>query len=395
MKNILTVMRKEFARFFKDRRLVLGTLLLPGLLIFLLYTLMGTVFTDSSDEPLTVRVVHPSAVFSAYVEALESVYEEAGSSLGITFENAEGEADIDALRGEVGSSFDALLVFDEDFDSRLVPGAPADQRPNAAIYYDSAHSDSLSAYNLTAQLLDGWQQSMSGMFTINRSEGGDLSTAEEARASYFAMLLPFIILTLLFSGCLGLAPESIAGEKERGTIATLLVTPIRRGELVVGKILSLSALSALSALSSFIGTFLSLPRLAGGSIGETLAVYSVGQYFALLAVMLSAVLLIVSLISIVSAYARTVKEASAYSVPLMIIVMLIGLSSMIFGAADVHAAAFLIPVYNCVQMLAEIFALKFSALHLLITLGANLVWIVLLVWVLARMFRSEKVIFNS
>ena len=61
---------------------------------------------------------------------------------------------------------------------------------------------------------------------------------------------------------------------------------------------------------------------------------------------------------------------------------------------DVPAAAFVIPVYNCVQVLAEIFSMNVSAAHLFIALGANLVWISLLVWVLARMFRSEKVIFN-
>lgn len=391
MKNVLTIMRKEFARFFGDKRLVLGTLILPGLLIFLLYTLMGAAFTDTGTQALTVRVLHPSAAFTAYVDALESAAGEGG--IGISFEGAEGDAD--ALLGEVGESFDALLVFDEDFDSRLSPGAPAASRPNVAIYYDSAVTSSLSAYNAVVQLLDGWESGMTGLFNINFTAGGDLSSAEEARASYYAMLLPFLILTFLYSGCLGLAPESIAGEKERGTIATLLVTPVKRGELVVGKILSLSALSALSALSSFIGTFLSLPRLAGGSIGETLASYSVGQYFALLAVMLSAVLLIVSLISIVSAYARTVKEASAYSVPLMILVMLVGLSSMFFGVTNANAAIFLIPLYNCVQVLAEIFSMQFSALHLFIALASNLVYIVLLVWVLTRMFKSEKVIFNN
>ena len=389
MRNVLTVMRKEFARFFGDKRLVLGTLLLPGLLIFVLYTIMGTAFSDTGSEVRTVAVVNPSAAFSAYADALADA---AGGSVGVSFTEAEG--DIEELKAEVGNSFDALAVFDEDFDERLEPGAPVLSRPNVAVYYDSADTASLAAYNLTVQLLQGWQESVSGIFNVNFAAGGDLSTAEEARASYYAMLLPFLILTLLYSACMGLAPESIAGEKERGTIATLLVTPVKRGELVVGKVLSLSALSALSAISSFIGTFLSLPRLAGGSIGEALSTYSFGQYAALLAVMLSAVLLIVSLISIVSAYARTVKEASAYSVPLMIVVMLVGLSSMIFGAADVPAAAFVIPVYNCVQVLAEIFSMNFSAAHLFIALGANLVWISLLVWVLARMFRSEKVIFN-
>jgi ABC-type Na+ efflux pump permease subunit len=61
------------------------------------------------------------------------------------------------------------------------------------------------------------------------------------------MILPFLILSFLFSGCLAVTPESIAGEKERGTIATLLVTPIKRRELAIGKIISLSILATLAA----------------------------------------------------------------------------------------------------------------------------------------------------
>ena len=68
MRNVLTVMRKEFARFFGDKRLVLGTLLLPGLLIFVLYTIMGTAFSDTGSEVRSVAVVNPSAAFSAYAE---------------------------------------------------------------------------------------------------------------------------------------------------------------------------------------------------------------------------------------------------------------------------------------------------------------------------------------
>ena len=191
---------------------------------------------------------------------------------------------------------------------------------------------------------------------------------------------------------MGIAPESIAGEKERGTIATLLVTPIKRSELVVGKIVSLSALSALSAISSFIGTFLSMPKLMGGNIGDMFAAYSAGQYVALFAIMLSAVLLIVSLISILSALAKSVKEASTFAVPLMIVVMLVGLSSMLFTTGN--PAAYLIPVFNCVQVMSAIFSMQFSAVNLLITLGSNLVYIALLVYVLTRMFKSERVMFN-
>ena len=390
MKNVLTVIKKEFARFFRDRRLVIGTLILPAVLIFALYSLMGSIFYDESDT-YSVRVVNPSALFAALVQPQEG-------ATGL-FELTEISADeAEAAKADVlAGRCDLLIVFPEEFDEAVlsVSVSPVGEAPNVELWYDPVSTASSSAYNAAYSLLDGLEDGVSNLFDMNFSAGGSLVTDAEAEASVYAMLLPFLILTFLYSGCMGIAPESIAGEKERGTIATLLVTPVRRSELVVGKIVSLSALSALSALSSFIGTFLSLPRLAGGSIGETLAAYSVGQYFALLAVMLSAVLLIVSLISIVSAFARTVKEASAYSVPLMILVMLVGLSSMIFGAADVPAAVFLIPVYNCAQVLAEIFSMRFSALHLFVTLASDLVYIVLLVWVLARMFKSEKVIFNN
>ena len=109
--------------------------------------------------------------------------------------------------------------------------------------------------------------------------------------------------------------------------------------------------------------------------------------------MLSAVLIIVSLISIISAFAKSVKEAASRSVPLMLVVMLVGLSTMLFTT---HApAAFLIPIYNCVQVMAEIFSLQFSWVNLVITLASNLVYIVVLVWLLTKMFKSERIVFNK
>lgn len=384
MNNILTVIKKEFARFFKDKRLVIGTLLLPGVLIFVLYTLLGSVFYDPN-ESYSVLVVHPSASFSALFGEYDSF------SLAEIAEDEEEAAKERVKSGEA----DLLVVLPENFDELLASGgtSPVGQAPNVEIWYDSSSVSSSSAYGTVVSLLDALEDSVSNRFDVNISAGGDLTTAQEAEASYYAMLLPFLILTFLYSGCMGIAPESIAGEKERGTIATLLVTPIKRSQLVIGKIASLSVLSALSAISSFIGTFLAMPRLMGGNIGDAFAAYSAGQFVALFAVMLSAVLIIVSLISIISAYAKSVKEAASLSVPLMILVMLVGLSTMFFTPAS--PAVFFIPIYNCVQVMAQIFSLRFSALSLLITLASNLVYIALLVWALTKMFKSEKVIFNN
>lgn len=387
MKNAFIIMRKEFARFFKDPRLVLGTLILPGLLIFFVYTLLGSVFYEK-EPSYTLKIVNPSASFAALFEEQDAY----------TLEEAEA-SQVEAIKGEIKEGkTDLLIVFPINFDAILVGGAYAppgeESSPNVEVWYDSAQMRSATAYNTVAGLLDTLEDMVSSRFDVNLSGGGDLSTKAETEASYYAMLLPFLVLTFLFSGCLGIAPESIAGEKERGTIATLLVTPIRRSELVIGKICSLSVLSALSAISSFIGTFLAMPKLMGGNIGDMFAAYTAGDYLALFAVMLSAVLLLVCIISILSAYAKSVKEATAFAMPVMIIVMLLGLSSMIFGTVK-NPAAFLIPAYNCVQMMSQIFSRALSPVCLVITLASNAVYIGLLVFALTKMFKSEKCMFNN
>lgn len=390
MKNVFTIMRKEFARFFKDKRLVLGTLILPGVLIFALYTLMGSAFNDSA-QTYSVKVVHSSAAFIQMFEAAE------GDDKIFQFEEAS-ENEIGAVQDSIRKGeTDALVVLPENFDAILAGGqfVPSIEAPEIQIFYDSTETSSYNAYNAIVSVLTAFESAYGSLYSINFTGGGDLTTAQEASAEYYAMLLPFLVLIFLYSGCMGIAPESIAGEKERGTIATLLVTPIRRSELVVGKILSLSALSVLSAVSSFIGTFLSLPKLMGQGYGDAFAAYSIGQYLALFAVMISAVLLIVSLISILSSLARSVKEATTYAVPLMILVMLVGVSSMFFGTGGASWPVFLIPVYNIVQVMAEIFSMQFSAIHFLITVASNLVYVILLVLLLAKMFNSEKIVFNK
>ena len=93
-------------------------------------------------------------------------------------------------------------------------------------------------------------------------------------ASTLALLLIFVI-----SGAMSITPESVAGEKERGTIATILVTPVRRSYVAIGKILALSAFSLIGATSSFLGTVLSLPKLMGLPDVNLFDLYSFGDVF--------------------------------------------------------------------------------------------------------------------
>ena len=124
---------------------------------------------------------------------------------------------------------------------------------------------------------------MINKFDINaNADGGyDLASDKDITGKIFSMLFPMLLMTFIFSACTSLAPESISGEKERGTLTTLLVTPVRRSEIAIGKILALSILALLSGLSSFTGTALSLPKLmamSGDDVGVNVNVYHVQDY---------------------------------------------------------------------------------------------------------------------
>ena len=200
-------------------------------------------------------------------------------------------------------------------------------------------------------------------------------------------------MTLLYSGCTSVATESIAGEKERGTIATLLITPVGRSQIAFGKILALSLISLLSGASSTLGTVLSLPKMMGNTVSGS--VYSLREYLLLAMVALSTVLLMVTIISLISTFAKSVKEASTMTAPLMMVVTLVGVLGMAgLGSAD-NFALYLIPLYNSSQAMSGIFSFADVTVPVIITVLSNLAYSLAGVWLLTKLFHNEKILFNN
>ena len=387
--GILTIMRKELSRFFCDKRMVFS-ILMPGLLIYFMYTFMGSamgnMFGVSEDYTPTVQTVNLPESMEALLPQTEFAILAA--------------ADDGAAREAVtAQTLDLLLVFPEGFDQAVTAyeagsGAPA---PQVEVYYNSASTNSAMAYRTVTGLLDAYESQLVNKFDVNA--GGavyDLATEEDSMGSYFAMMLPMLLMVFLYSGCAAVAPESIAGEKERGTIATMLITPIRRSGIAVGKILALAVIALISAASSTLGTILSLPNLMdmeGAGLDMSASIYGIQDYLLLAAVIVSTVLLMVTVISILSAFAKTIKEAQTYAMPLMILSMVIGISAMFGGGASQDLASYCIPLYNSVQCMSGVFSFSVLASGVGVTLAVNGACTVLGVVVLAKMFNSEGIIF--
>lgn len=395
MKNsIMTVMKKEFTRFFTDRRMVLTTLLMPGLMIYFLYSFMGSGLSSqfgSSENHVT----------SIYVENLpDSLKTMSDSGLSVEFHDVVGNETDQALeelqKSEDG--YDLVAVFPEEFDAQVAAYdvSSGSEAPAVKLYFNSTDTDSQSAYNMMRDVLDAYESSLANKFDVNPgAEIYDLATDEDLSAQVFSMMVPMLLMIFLFSGCMAVAPESIAGEKERGTIATLLVTPVKRSHLAIGKIISLSVIAILSGLSSFLGTMLSLPKLMGEQENVNASVYGVKDYALTLLVILSTVLVIITIVSIISAFAKNVKEATGWVTPVMIISMLLGVTSMVESLCMTEPVWYLIPLYNSVQSMNGIFSMEPNLVNIIVTVVANICYAGIGVFVLAKMFDNEKVMFSK
>lgn len=391
MKKILATMRKELRRIFTDQRMVF-TLLLPGLMIYILYSVIGDIsernFSVDEDHVFTVATIN-------FPEELRPLFD----SLPFTIEfEAIDTAELEAVKEQISrSNRDLLMVFEEDFFAAMLAydvlsGEPA---PGIELFFNSTSPTSTTIFQTSHTALNEFERTLSNRFDINRTEGVtfNLATAEDESIQFIVSLVPFLLIVFLFTGAQTIASEAIAGEKERGTMATLLATPVKRSEIAYGKIIGLAITVMVSAASSFLGLILSLPRLVGGD-DFTLAMYGPLTYVLMFVIIISTVLIFVVMITLISAFANSIKEAASLTAPLMILVFLVGITSLL-GSASEETWVYAVPVYNSVQSLTSVLSLQTNTLHLGLTILSNLVVVTFGAWLLAKMFASEKVMFNS
>ena len=395
--NALTIIKKEFARSFGDRQLLFTTVIMPGLLIYIIYSLMGNgmekMMTEGQDEMVTLRVENLPESLAPMVEEMPST---------TLLQQPVTQEEIDNLEDK--NLNEVVVRFPEEFDEMVETYSPQTgvAAPNVEIYYNSANNASSRVYTMLDAQLSAYEDQMSNRFDINRIDGEDeeksydMASQDDVLGSILSKLIPMLILMMLFSGVMAIAPSSIAGEKERGTIATLLVTPMRRNELALGKVVSLSGIALLSGLSSFLGIVLSLPKMipvdaAGVELGLN---YTGADYTVLLLTILATVLIMASVVSLLSALAKDVKNAGTMITPFMLVVMFCGLMPMFQSHVPENLAAYLVPFYNSIQVMTATFAHEMTWAPVIVTLCSNVVYSGVAVWGLTKMFGSEKVMFS-
>lgn len=386
MKNIWIILKKELRRYFTDTRMLIG-IILPGILIFLLYSVMGNFMNGNSTSDITEFKIYaeqqPTEITSILPSEFQIVYVEETLTKEEIYKRIED------------SELDLYIIFPNSFMEDITKVPTPQPVPEVKMYYNSASVSSSTIYEVYRSLLDNLEATLANRFNINSNldEKYDFATEEDLTVRIFSMMLPFLLITFLFSGAMGICAESIAGEKERGTIATLLVTPAKRSHIAIGKVSALGITALASALVSFLGLIASIPKLVGSNI--SLSAYGASTIFMLLLVIVLTVLFFTVVLTLVSTFAKSVKEASSLSVPVMVIVMLLGATSFMGTTAQTNPALYLIPVYGAIQSLTGILSLTIDPLCFTMFIISSVAYIGLGIFALTKMFNSERVMFNS
>lgn len=386
MSKILIIVKKELLRILTDKRLCFTTIIMPGLMIFIMYALVGNVMSNTYS---TLQNSEYTVVINNVPNDIKELLLK--NKISFKEKNKPQNYYMNKIRDK---NLDLYIDFDKNFEENILNGTEKDvQGPSVSIYYNSQSNSSNTGYMLLLSILSEYKDCIRNVFYVNSGNDiYDLATTKDSTGQFVSMILPMLLITMLFSICASVAPDSIAGEKERGTMSTLLVTPIKREQLAIGKILGLSIIVVLGGISSFIGAMLSLPFLSTGQDEIDTSVYSINDYFGLFIIIISTVLIMISLTAIVSVLARAIKEASSSMAPLTILVALVGISGMYNQNGSNRLIHYIIPLYNSAQCMNETFLFNGNINHVIITVISNLLYTIILVYILSKLFKNEKII---
>ncbi|MEG0591516.1 MAG: ABC transporter permease [Lachnospiraceae bacterium] len=402
MSEMKEIFKKEMARVLKDRKMIFSVFILPVVLMIGIMTLVGNLVSGMENK---IDQHTPIVYIQNQAESFQTFIEKNG----VTYQTKEIVSQADRKKAEkeirTGKA-DLLIEFPEKFEASITEYQEGDAVPQIKTYYNPSEDYSRAAYDkISLETLEQYRQTLLSkrvgdlkqiaIFTVNTdNKNMIIQDNDKASGKALGMMLPYFITILLFAGAMGIGTDMIAGEKERGTMASLLVSPVKRSSIVLGKVFSLMAISGISSLIYVIAMVAFMPLMTKAMTGQKAGGLNLNlsmAQIAMLAVLLIALAFLYStIIALISVFAKTVKEASSYIMPAYMLVLVVGMMTM-FSTGAIPEAAYFIPLYNSSVVLKGILSQEVSMMQYGITLAMTLGLGIVLTGVIVKAFESEKV----
>lgn len=401
LRNVGIVYRKELTDSLRDRRTVISMVVVPLLVMPLLSVGVLVVFAKlvSEAQKEVPRVMILGGQDSPHVRAELSQLPDV--QIVPTEPDFEAEISNKQIRAavEIPEGFAAKLAAGDPstvkiymYENDLKSGFGADRLQRFfRELRDRTVREHLEARNLP--------QSLVRPFDI---EEKNVAPPEKVGGAMLGGFIPYFIIFLCMTGAMYPAMDLTAGEKERGTIETILCSPVSRTHLVLGKFLMVltaslatAALSIVSMAGSFgVGKKLLLgvaPPAADSALQISVTGKAIVSIFFIvlpLAVFFSAALLAMSL------FAKSFKEAQSYISPLMVVIVLPALAALLPGV-ELSTPLALVPVLNTSLVSKEIITGTYHWGYIGVIFLSSCVYAAVAIALAVKLFQREDVLFRT
>ncbi|MCF7810751.1 ABC transporter permease [bacterium] len=404
--SIMVVYLKELKDILRDRRTLLSMILFPIILMPLM-TIGMTKFMVSRMEKIKaerstiVWICNETNDFlKDKIESLEAV--EVISTINDTSLALEmlNEKDIDAVVYIPDGFFSKLNMF--------LSNESVELPPNILIYSDNTREKcqfvSRTLTNLIteyrAEIVSGAlkernlpEELVRPFWVINQNT----ASAEDMGRSFAGSFLPYIVILMSLIGAMYPAIDLTAGEKERGTLETLLVSGVSRMDIVIGKFLTVFSTSIVTTALAVGSLAVSGAGLIGISPEQSqqlhFSIEPVGVILMILA-MIPLGAIFASLMMTLSLFARSYREAQSYISPLMIVIILPAMASLMPDTQLNKELAF-VPVLNVSMMMKEALIGSYEVVTVVVTMAVNLILALIGLIIVLQMFQRESVLFRT
>ena len=388
---MLTVMRKEWLDFFRDRRTFYLSLLMMPLLYPLLFLGIGKLTQMRAETQLEKTLSVPVVGMERAPNLMKFL-----ASYGIDAKPAP--ADIEArVRAQ---QEDLALAVDADFADDWHAGKPA----KIDIITDTTRRNGDVKVARVSKVLESYGNGVGAMRLLIRGINPgiaaplhvgtrDMATPEAKNSQFMSILLPMILTIFAFIGGAHLAMDTTAGERERQSLEPLLATPASRAALVGGKMLAAALLGMISMLLILVAFKLTATLATGMAKQMDVSFLAMGK---LLLTLVPLVLIGTALITALAAGAKSMKEAQSHMMWLMMLPMLPAYGLMAYPLKDTAVWQYAVPFLAQNQLIQKISRGEVASLQQWGVYLASSLALAALLWALAVWrYRQEKLAISA
>ena len=379
MSNLGNILKKELREMFRDKKSLMMMLIIP-ILIPALVIGMSALFEAQTNKPITDynKIGFDYELNEIEKDIADNLDIEVVSGSTEVLENKYSDGEIDLYITKDGSTY---TINGEDNETTSYATSLMDTY--FATYKEALQTNYLASNNINPT-------DVTNIITVNK----EITETENFYGNYIVNYgFLFIIMAITISATYP-ATDTTAGEKERGTLETLLTFPIKSKDIIVGKFLSVSLSSIITGVISLILMLVSL-AYANSSFEiykDTNLMLSPSSLIFAIVVIIAYSLLISGLCIAIASKSKTFKEAQSALTPLTFISFFPGMIAFMAGVSSSPILS-LIPFLNYTLLFQDIVVGNIDVVNILLMSLSTIVVITLVLVVIIKQYKSEKVLF--